>query len=85
MPREITDTQGIVWTCIQAFAGLGNDAEKREAARVDGAGDRVHVACTPSGGARSVRLELPGDWETALSDEDLAARIRAGLEAEQGS
>ena len=83
MPREITDHEGIVWTCIQAFAGLGNDAEKQQAALVEGARDRVHVACTPSGGAHSVRLELPADWESTLSDEDLAARIRASLDREQ--
>ncbi|HEX2556034.1 MAG TPA: hypothetical protein VHL98_20240 [Microvirga sp.] len=82
MPREITDSEGIVWTCIQAFAGLGNDAEKQEAARVDGTRDRVHVVCTPSGGAHSVRLELPGDWENALPDEELATQIRAELDAE---
>jgi hypothetical protein len=34
MPREVTDDEGILWTCIQAFAGLGNDPEKRDAARV---------------------------------------------------
>ncbi len=81
MPREITDQEGIVWTCIQAFAGLGNDPDKLEAARVDGARDRVHVVCTPSGGAHSVRLELPSDWEAALADEDLAAAIRSELSA----
>ena len=36
MPREITDGEGITWTCIQAFAGLGNDPEKADAARVEG-------------------------------------------------
>jgi hypothetical protein len=34
MPREVTDLDGITWTCIQAFAGLGKDPEKAEAARV---------------------------------------------------
>ncbi len=85
MPREITDSDGIAWTCIQAFAGLGNDPGKRDAARVEGAPDEVHVVCTPSGGARSVRLELPADWEKALADGDLAGRIRARLDEEQGS
>jgi hypothetical protein len=62
MPREITDKDGITWSCIQAFAGLGNDPEKADAARVNGS-DRLHVVCTPSGGAASVRLELPDGWE----------------------
>jgi hypothetical protein len=82
MPREASDAEGITWTCIQAFAGLGNDPEKKDAARVDGAEDQVHVVCTPSGGAKSVRLELPGDWETSLSDDDLLQAIRSQLTEE---
>jgi hypothetical protein len=79
MPREVTDDEGIVWTCIQAFAGLGNDPEKQDAARVEGTRDQVHVVCTPSGGAHSVRIELPSEWEEALSDEALVERIRGQL------
>jgi hypothetical protein len=84
MPREVSDAEGITWTCIQAFAGLGNDSEKTDAARVDGTRDQVHVVCTPSGGAKSVRLELPGDWETSLPDDDLLRVIRSQL-AEEAS
>jgi hypothetical protein len=85
MSREITDSEGITWSCIQAFAGLGNDPEKTDAARVDGAEDHVHVVCTPSGGAKSVRLELPGDWERAMSDDALLEIVRSQLEEEQSS
>jgi hypothetical protein len=85
MSREITDSEGITWSCIQAFAGLGNDPEKTDAARVDGAEDHVHVVCTPSGGAKSVRLELPGDWERAISDDALLEIVRSQLEEEQSS
>ncbi|HLL05898.1 MAG TPA: hypothetical protein VK539_35330 [Myxococcaceae bacterium] len=77
MPREVTDADGITWTCIQAFAGLGKDPEKTEAARVEGASNRFHVVCTPSGGAKSVRVELPGNWEKGLSDEQLVRAIQA--------
>ena len=80
MAREVTDDEGIVWSCIQAFAGLGNDPEKAEAARVDGSSDRVHVVCTPSGGAKSVRLDLPGDWDANLADEALLHAIHARLD-----
>ncbi len=83
MPREVTDSEGITWSCIQAFAGLGNDPEKTDAARVNGARDHVHVVCTPSGGAKSVRLELPADWEKAMSDDALLEAVRAQLEEEQ--
>lgn len=85
MPREVSDAEGITWTCIQAFAGLGNDPEKADAARVEGTGDQVHVVCTPSGGAKSVRLELIKDWETSLSDDDLLQAIRLQLAEEMSA
>jgi hypothetical protein len=77
MPRDVTDPDGITWTCIQAFSGLGTDPEKTEAARVDGEADAFEVVCTPSGGAQSVRIELPGDWEQKTSDKELLDLIRA--------
>jgi len=79
MLREITGADGITWSCIQAFAGLGNDHAKTEAARVEGSADRLHVVCTPSGGARSVRIELPEGWEGDLPDEAIEAAIRSAL------
>ncbi len=82
MAREVTDAEGITWSCIQAFSGLEDSAEKVAAARVDGARDRYHVVCTPSGGAKSVRIELPGDWGEKLSDEELLRAIHARLAEE---
>jgi hypothetical protein len=82
MPREVSDKEGITWTCIQTFAGLGNDPEKADAARVEGAQNQVHVVCTPSGGAKSVRIELTEDWETSLSEDDLLQIIRSQLAEE---
>jgi hypothetical protein len=83
MPREITDSEGVTWSCIQAFAGLGNDPEKAEAARVDGA-DRLRVVCTPSGGAKSVRVELPEGWEDQMTDPDLLNAIQTELNGQTG-
>ncbi len=80
MPREVTSTDGVTWSCIQAFAGLGNDPEKADAARVDGDSNRFHVVCTPSGGAKSVRLELPSGWEEGVPDEELVEAIEAKLQ-----
>lgn len=77
MSRELQDDGGIAWSCIQAFAGLGNDPDEAEAARVDG--DRVQVVCTPSGGAKSVRLRLPQHWEEHTPDESLLAAIQEAL------
>lgn len=73
MPREVRDDQGITWSCVEAYAGLSGDAG--DAARADGPGERYRVVCTPSGGARSVELELPAGWEESMSDEDLLREI----------
>ena len=77
MPREVTDGDGTTWTCIQAFAGLGGSAAKARAARVEGASDRVHVVCTPSGGVKSVRVEGPEGGEGDVPDEQLLAAVEA--------
>ena len=82
MAREITDPEGIIWSCIQAFAGLGNDPEKTDAARVNGS-NQLRVVCTPSGGATSVRLELPQGWETTMPDEDLLTAIHSQVDVEK--
>lgn len=74
MPREIQDPAGVRWTCAQPYAGLSEVSGDRSAARVEGT-DRVRVVCTPSGGSRTVELELPADWETELSDEAILRRI----------
>lgn len=79
MPRDVTDDEGTTWTAAQAFAGLGgeDDPEKADAARVKGDPDRVHVVCTPGGGARSVRVQLPLGWEETAGDAEIVAAIRA--------
>lgn len=82
MPREITDGDGVTWACIQAYAGLGNDPDKADAARVEGSGDSFHVVCTPSGGAKSVRLELPREWEERWADAEILKAIRSRLAQE---
>jgi len=79
MTHDIVDAEGTTWSCIQAFAGLGKDAAKMEAARVEGAPELVHVVCTPGGGARSVRLELSADWEEACTDAEILDAIRVHL------
>jgi hypothetical protein len=75
-PREVTDPEGLAWSCIQAFAGLGHDSGLADKARVPGT-DRVHVVCTPSGGARSVRVQLPLGWQQSSDDAALLAAIAA--------
>ena len=81
MTREVTDGDGTAWNCVQAFAGLGDGAAKARAEaladRAKDAGGRVHVVCTPSGGARSVRVELPEAWEDEVANNQLLAAIAA--------
>ncbi len=76
MQREITDSDGVTWTCIQAFAGLSDQVEHSEAAQVKGQEDTYWVVCTPSGGAQSVRLQLQGGWEQSYSNESLLKEIQ---------
>ncbi len=79
MAREIVDNEGVTWSCIQAFAGLGNDPDKAAAALVKGSGHLLPVTCTPSGGARSVRLELPRGWKESVPDREILDQIRLQL------
>ena len=61
-PRVVTDADAVQWSCIEASASkLAED-------------EAVPVVCTPSGGAQSVRLELPRGWGD-LSESDLLAAI----------
>jgi hypothetical protein len=70
MPREVTDGDGVTWSCVQAYAGISADA-----AKVEGTDDRYRVVCTPSGGAQSVEVELPGGWDEGMDDDALLAAI----------
>lgn len=77
MPREISEN-GITWSLAQAYAGLEeNSEEARDAAKVKGSEDLVHVVATPSGGEQTVRLQLKTDWEKSLSDDELLKEIKS--------
>ena len=81
MPREVTDGEGTVWSCAQAYAGLSEDGEGGAAAsRAESEGGKVEVVCTPSGGAKTVRLELAPGWEGSLADEALLREIESRRE-----
>ena len=77
MAREVTGEDDIVWSCAQAYAGLG---EGEAAERAEDEGGRVEVVCTPSGGAKTVRLELARGWEESLEDEALLREIESRRE-----
>lgn len=81
MPREVTDADGTTWSCTPAYAGLATEeGALPDAARVDGSEDEYWIVCTPSGGAQTVRIAAPADWERGWSDEELTAAIREGRE-----
>jgi hypothetical protein len=79
MPREVTGADGINWSCVEAYAGLSDEGGGEAAARAAG-GDKLTVVCTPSGGAKSVRLELPAGWEESHDDERLLREIESHRE-----
>jgi hypothetical protein len=80
MPRELVGADGIGWSCVEAYAGLSEDNGAGAAERAAAGGGRLTVVCTPSGGAKTVRLELPRGWETALGDEELLRAIESNRE-----
>lgn len=79
MAKEIQDKENTTWSLIEAYAGLKSDSDDdapNPAAKVKGNDDKVYVIATPSGGAQTVRLELPTDWETSLSDQQIFDEIK---------
>ena len=43
MEREITDSNGITWVCIQAYSAIFHNAENQDAAQVEGQEDSYWV------------------------------------------
>ena len=81
--REVSDQDNTTWTCVQAYGNLSNEnAEKAAEISEDGNGN-VTVVCTPSGGAQTVRLQLPKDWMEEVSDEKLVSEIAAAQQQQQ--
>ena len=74
--REVQDADNTIWTCVQALSGLTGQAAEEAAERIESAAGTVPVVCTPSGGAQSVRLELPRHWVGTVSDDDLLKAIQ---------
>ena len=80
MPREVNGEDGIVWSCVEAYAGLSDEGGGEAAERAATSDGKLTVVCTPSGGAKSVRLELQADWEKSLDDEQLLREIETNRE-----
>lgn len=80
MPREVNGEDGIVWSCVEAYAGLSDEGGSEAAERVTSGDGKLTVVCTPGGGAKTVRLELPAGWEESLGDEQLLREIETNRE-----
>ena len=79
--REVRDEDDVRWTCVQALGGLGGAAAELAADRLESEEGTVPVVCTPSGGAQSVRVELPRGWMERVDD---TALLRAIASARRG-
>ncbi|MCC3155949.1 hypothetical protein LJ737_01780 [Hymenobacter sp. 15J16-1T3B] len=75
--REVTDKHNTTWTCAQAYAAVESTATEQAVEKSETDEGNVPVVCTPSGGAQTVRLELPKDWFDNLPDDELAQAIQA--------
>ena len=75
--REVTDSENTRWTCVQAFSMTEQKDTEKTQALAETAEGKVTVVCTPSGGAKTVRLELSPSWEDEMNDEDLLAAINS--------
>jgi hypothetical protein len=75
--REVTDNENTNWTCVQAYGNLSQENAEKAAELTEDTNGDVTVVCTPSGGAQTVRLQLPKDWMDAVTDEELVKQITA--------
>ncbi|QCR24862.1 hypothetical protein C1N53_03230 [Pontibacter sp. SGAir0037] len=73
--REVTDQDGTTWTCVQAYGGLSKEKADKATELAEAGKGTVTVVCTPSGGAQTIRLQLPPSWEETTSEEQLLAAI----------
>lgn len=69
--REVRDADDVRWVCVQAHGGSTPEAADAAAEHIEEEDGTLPVICTPTGGARSVRLSLPRGWEESMSDEAL--------------
>ncbi|PVY41378.1 hypothetical protein [Pontibacter virosus] len=75
--REVTDSENTTWTCVQTYGTLSKENADKAAELTEDTNGDVTVVCTPSGGAQTVRLQLPKDWLEAIPDEELVNQITA--------
>ena len=78
--RELTDQNGTRWTCVQAYGGPGSEKTEDTAGLTTDENNKVAVICTPTGGAKSVRLRLKENWISDVSEKELLQKITRTFE-----
>jgi hypothetical protein len=73
--KEVTDKQNTKWTCVEAYSMLQPKTAEKAAALSENEAGNVNVVCTPTGGAKTVRLELAHGWQD-MNDERLIEEIQ---------
>jgi hypothetical protein len=74
--REVTTPDNTKWVCVQALSGSINPEHTEKAAELaENEAGNVPVVCTPTGGAQSVRLQLPANWFKSVPDKELIKKI----------
>jgi hypothetical protein len=76
--REVTDKENTRWTCVQAYSMTTNSTDATDALSGNDEG-KVTVVCTPGGGAKTVRLALPKNWNDETNDEALLQAIETAF------
>ncbi len=69
--REVQGQDNVIWTCVEALSGIERETTEQAGADIQDEDGTVPVVCTPNGGERSVRLQLPSRWQDAFSDDEL--------------
>ncbi len=74
--REVTDSANTRWTCVQAYTMVDRDSAEEISHSTKGESGQITVVCTPSGGAKTVRIELPENWDEVMDDAALLQAIQ---------
>jgi hypothetical protein len=73
--REVQAHDNVIWTCVEALSGGEGKTVAQAGAHIQDENGTVPVVCTPNGGERSVRLQLPSRWQDTCSDDEVLDAI----------
>lgn len=74
--REVTDNENTRWSCVQAYTMAGHKSGTNIDALAESDTGNVTVVCTPTGGEKTVRLELQNNWLEEMTDDALVEAIQ---------